>query len=44
MSIGFNTITGVLKGDKLLKISHQTFQFLVRRDTEVHHVIPLPEP
>jgi hypothetical protein len=30
MSIGFNaltTITGVLKGDKLLKTSHQNFQF-----------------
>ena len=36
MSIGFNaltTITGVLKGDKLLKTSHHNFQFVVQRDT-----------
>jgi hypothetical protein len=26
------TITGVLSGDKLLKTSHQTFQFVVQRD------------
>jgi hypothetical protein len=32
------TITGVLKGDKLLKTIHQNFQFLVQRDTSLRAV------
>jgi hypothetical protein len=30
---------GVLKGDKLLKTSHQNFQFVVQRDTGVHKMV-----
>jgi hypothetical protein len=29
------TITAVLKGDKLLKTSHQNFQFVVQRDSGI---------
>jgi hypothetical protein len=32
--LALTTITGVLKGDKLLKTSHQTFEFVLQRDNK----------